>query len=125
MWNEGTVFGLANLEALEVEVLRYDFDRFVFTPDDPLHTRGEVKAVARDNVLFELSLFLGKLTRRRSFIIRPVGSAITLPSDLAGITTASYEFSRERSPEDTSYLEAACAQIRRAVRRASVSEQAQ
>ena len=93
VWNQGTVFGLgdATLEALENAVLQYDFAIFVFTPDDELLTRGQTKPVARDNVLFELGLFTGKLTRRRAFVVHPRNNAIALPSDLSGITTANYD----------------------------------
>jgi len=93
LWNEGTVFGLgdATLEALERAVLSYDFGVFVFTPDDKIHSRGELKPVARDNVLFELGLFIGKLTRKRAFVVHPSKRRIAIASDLAGITTAQYD----------------------------------
>ena len=96
VWNQGTIFGLgtATLEALEQAVLAYDFAVFVFRPDDELHTRGRVAPVARDNVVFELGLFIGKLTRMRAFIIQPTGEGIALPSDLAGIATARYDPNR-------------------------------
>ncbi|MFH1882338.1 MAG: nucleotide-binding protein [Planctomycetota bacterium] len=93
VWNRGTVFGLgdATLEALEKAVLGYNFGIFVFTPDDKLYGRGETKPVARDNVLFELGLFMGKLTRHRAFVVHPGKNSIALPSDLHGITTAAYD----------------------------------
>ncbi len=98
VWNQGTVFGLgsATLEALEQAVLDYDFAVFVFTPDDELHTRGESKPVARDNVVFELGLFAGKLGRTRAVVLNPGSGAVALPSDLLGITTASYD-AREKN----------------------------
>jgi predicted nucleotide-binding protein len=113
VWNQGTVFGLgtATLEALEAAVLAYDFGIFVFTPVDELHTRGQVRQVARDNVVFELGLFIGKLTRRRAFVVRPRGS-LTMPSDLAGITTALYDPSQSNLAAS---LGPACQQIRAAV----------
>lgn len=97
VWNQGTVFGLgeSTLEALENAVLSYDFGIFVFTPDDELHTRGQIKPIARDNVLFELGLFAGKLTRYRAFVVHPRKNAIQLPSDLHGISTATYDADQE------------------------------
>ena len=97
LWNEGTVFGLgtATLEALERAVSVYDVGVFVFTPDDQVHTRGVVKPVARDNVIFELGLFTGRLTRWRAFVVHP--STIELPTDLSGITTASYDANKRLS----------------------------
>jgi hypothetical protein len=93
VWNQGTVFGLgdATLEALGNAVAEYNFAIFVFTPDDKLYTRGQTKPVARDNVLFELGLFMGKLTRHRAFVVHPGENSIALPSDLHGITTAVYD----------------------------------
>lgn len=93
VWNQGTVFGLgdATLEALERAVLEYDFGVFVFTPDDELHMRGVQKPVARDNVVFELGLFIGRLGRGNAYVVQPGRGSIALPTDLSGITTATYD----------------------------------
>lgn len=114
VWNQGTVFGLGSstLEALEHAVSNYEFGVFVFTPDDELHTRGEIKPTARDNVVFELGLFIGKLTRWRSFVLHPSKRAISLPTDLAGITTAHYD---PDAPNLAAALGPACQRIREAV----------
>ncbi|MBX3246034.1 MAG: nucleotide-binding protein [Myxococcales bacterium] len=115
IWNEGGVFGLgvSTLESLEIAVQEYDFAIFVFTPDDHLHARGESRPVARDNVVFELGLFIGKLSRRKAFVVHPASGGVTLPSDLLGITAATY-------PADATNLRSAlgpaCQQIRRAMR---------
>jgi predicted nucleotide-binding protein with TIR-like domain len=113
VWNQNTVFGLgtATLEALEAAVLTYDFGIFVFSPVDEIHRQGQVKQVARDNVVFELGLFTGRLTRRRAFVVRPQ-NGIALPSDLAGITAATYDPSRTNL---SAALGPACQQIRDAV----------
>lgn len=115
IWNQDSVFRLgdATLEALEAAVLEYQFGVFVFSPDDRLYTRGETRPAARDNVIFELGLFIGKLGRRRAFVVHPGKSAIVLPSDLLGITTAVYD------PDDKNLddaLEPVCNRIRNAVR---------
>lgn len=116
IWNQGTVFGLgdATLEALERAVLEYDFGIFVFTPDDELNSRDQIRPVARDNVVFELGLFVGKLTRRRAFVVHPFGKSITLPSDLAGLTTATYDPSKTNL---TAALGPTVQRIREAVQR--------
>ncbi len=118
VWNQGTVFGLgdATLEALEAAVLEYQFGIFVFTPDDRLHSRGETKSVARDNVIFELGLFIGKLGRHRGFLVHPGKGAIALPSDLVGITTAIYD-PEEKNP--AAAFGPVCNRIRDAVRAAN------
>ncbi|MFZ3112320.1 nucleotide-binding protein [Methanothrix sp.] len=93
VWDQGTVFGLgtSTLEALEAAVLQYDFAVFVFTPDDKLYTRGTTIYVPRDNVIFELGMFIGKLGRLKAFAVHPVINEMDLPSDLKGITTAIYD----------------------------------
>jgi predicted nucleotide-binding protein len=74
-----------------------DFAALVLTPDDPVVIRGAEVIAARDNVVFELGLFLGTLGPRRVFIIRPRDLNLTLPSDLAGVTLLDY---RNRSDQN-------------------------
>jgi predicted nucleotide-binding protein len=114
VWNQGTVFGLgsATLEALEEAVAEYDAAIFVFTPDDELVMRGEVKPVARDNVLFELGLFIGKLGRRRAFAVNPRSGRIALPTDLSGIATAEYD---PDEPNLAARLGPSCNRLRTAI----------
>jgi hypothetical protein len=118
VWDQGTVFGLgqATLEALEAAVLEYQSGIFVFTPDDELTSRGDTRPVARDNVLFELGMFIGKLGRRRAFAIHPGAGTVTLPTDLNGITTASY---RPDEPNLAAALGPPVNRIRAAVREIS------
>ncbi len=96
IWNQGTVFGLTDttIESLEEAVLEYDYGIFVLAKDDKLVSRGNRRHVARDNVIFELGLFMGKLTRRRILVVQAKG--VSLPSDLSGLTTARYD-SNEKS----------------------------
>jgi predicted nucleotide-binding protein len=86
VWSQG-VFGLASgtLETLVATAKAFDFAILVLTPDDMVVKRGEEKPAARDNVLFELGLFMGALGRHRTFIVHPRVGEMHLPSDLAGI----------------------------------------
>jgi len=117
IWNQDTVFGLgtATIEALESAVTKYDFGIFVFTPDDELLTRGETRSVARDNVIFEAGLFIGKLDRFHAFVVNPSNGTVSLPSDLNGLTTAQYDPSQ---PNLTAAMGTACHQIRQAINNA-------
>ena len=93
IWNQNTVFGLgtATIEALESAVDAYDFGIFIFTPDDEITMRGSQHKVPRDNVIFELGLFIGKLGRFRAFAVHPNDAGIQLPSDLKGMSIAGYD----------------------------------
>ncbi len=116
VWNQGVfVLGSSTIESLERAMSNYDFGIFVFTPDDKLQKRNETVAVARDNVLFELGLFVGKLSRSRAFVIRPI-QGLSLASDLMGLTVAVYD---PQQKSLTAALGPACQQIRDAIKEAN------
>jgi hypothetical protein len=92
IWKDG-VFGLGGgtLETLMNTVEQFDFAAMILTPDDLTESRNEKLASPRDNVLFELGLFMGRLGRNRTFIIHEKDANLKLPSDLAGITISPYK----------------------------------
>lgn len=102
LWNQGT-FGLSHgtLESLVRALPEFDYAILVLTADDLSVSRGHERAVARDNVLFELGLFIGALGRERTFILYDRTQPPALPSDLAGITPATF------APHANGNLEAA------------------
>ena len=67
-------------------VKSYDFGVIVFGPDDIVQSRGSEKVAPRDNVIFELGLLMGGFGRERTFIVKPKGLDIKIPSDLLGVT---------------------------------------
>lgn len=92
VWNEGVFFaGGYSLEALEIQVDQADFAVAVAQPDDIVKSRGTKQRTMRDNVLFELGLFMGKLTRYRSILVHPRVKDLKVPSDLSGLTLVPYE----------------------------------
>ena len=70
-WDEEGVFrlGQSTLEGLVESLKRFDFAVFVFSPDDLLKSRGEEFRSTRDNVIFELGLFMGHLGRERTIFL--------------------------------------------------------
>lgn len=78
----------SGLDALLEESTKSEFAVFVLTADDVNISRNNRASVARDNVLFELGMFLGRLGTDRVFFVAPerVGIKFKLPTDLAGIT---------------------------------------
>ena len=95
IWSQG-VYGLSTgtLETLVSEASNFDFAVLVLTPDDLVVSRGEERNAPRDNVLFELGLFMGTIGRNRTFVLASDSRELKLPSDLAGITTARYPAQR-------------------------------
>ena len=67
------------------------------TPDDKIEIRGEIKYVPRDNVIFELGLFMGRLGRGHTFCVAPSNVNIKMMSDWAGVTNATYRFYKRPS----------------------------
>lgn len=85
IWDKG-VFGLSknNLDSLVMEAKKCDFAIMVMTADDSLKTRKSTCRAPRDNVVFELGLFMGTIGNERTFLVRSSDSK--LPTDLDGIT---------------------------------------
>lgn len=95
LWSGGTFKLSSNpLEDLVRKASVVDFALFVFTPDDVAVIREREDYVVRDNVLFELGLFIGAIGKERCFILKPRGVEMRLPSDLLGLTAADYDPNR-------------------------------
>jgi hypothetical protein len=92
IWSQG-VFGLGwgTLEALMTSLERYDFAILVLSPNDVITSRDVTTSAPRDNVIFELGLFMGRLGPRRTFIFYDRSVDLKLLSDLVGITKAGYD----------------------------------
>lgn len=93
-WDRGTFkLSAAYIESLEEEMSRADFSVLILTPNDVTRIRDEEVLTPRDNVLFELGLFMGRLGRARCYMVHERGNAPKLPADLLGIEAATYEAS--------------------------------
>lgn len=109
------------MEDLDAQLAQSSFAVFVLAPDDIVTLRGKVYLAPRDNTIFELGLFWGKLKRERVFFILPrtvppevAGQEIhgfRLPSDLLGLTLLYYEIRDDRNY--TAAVSVACAKITR------------
>jgi len=115
------------LTSLEGHLDTVDFAAFIFAPDDDLGIRGGKMTTVRDNVLFECGLFMGRLGRERTFIVRPrnAGDSQRVTGDLLGLTTALYDGSHVIASADDlrRALLPAANQIRSAARRLKAREQ--
>jgi hypothetical protein len=91
LWKEGSVFknNSSFLDSLVKASRRYDYGIMVATADDIIKYRNLITKVPRDNVVFELGLFLGSLGLKRAFLFADKKSK--LPSDYNGITIPKFK----------------------------------
>jgi predicted nucleotide-binding protein len=95
VWSQAA-FGPAGttIGSLLARARNCDFAALVVTPDDLVVTRGTEVSVGRDNVIFELGMFMAALGPERVFIIQPYDKDLRLPSNLAGVTCLKYRSNR-------------------------------
>jgi hypothetical protein len=96
VWDQN-VFRLtkSTLESLINRLERTDFAVFVFSPDDILRLRGKTVKAVRDNVIFELGLFMGRLGREHTSVVIPKGArSLHIPTDLLGISIGRFNANR-------------------------------
>ncbi|MFD0916845.1 TIR domain-containing protein [Pseudahrensia aquimaris] len=118
VWTQG-IFELSKttIESLVDAIEETDFGLFIFAPDDVSMIRSDEMATVRDNVIFELGLFIGRLGRERAFIITPSNSSdLRMPTDLLGITPANYQPDRTDG-NLVAALGPACNRVQRSVRK--------
>jgi hypothetical protein len=90
--------GDTTIETLEAATGSYDYAIFVAAADDVIIRRGHSLDAARDNVILELGLFVGALGRRRTLLVVPDDLALSVPSDLNGVTVERWEAGRRGNP---------------------------
>lgn len=95
IWNEElwekAVFRLNNnyLNDLIRSTLHFDFGILIGTQDDKVEVRGNEELQPRDNILFELGLFIGRLGLNNCAFL--IDKDIKLLSDIKGISLARFE----------------------------------
>jgi hypothetical protein len=91
VWDQDQVpMGTFVVDALIESGDKNDCAVVIVTADDIREMRGESSRVPRDNVVFEAGLFAGILGRDRVFLVYPTELQPALPSDLDGLTAATY-----------------------------------
>lgn len=118
------------MEALSMELDANDFGIFVFAAEDVATIRNQTYFITRDNTLFEMGLFWGRLGRKRVFCVIPnvvptsaEGSPVSfhLPSDLDGLTLLRYTADHSRGPLNA--VSTACGRILSAVAKEGLYKQ--
>lgn len=112
LWTDG-VFKVSSyaIQSLEDEVDRSDFAIAIAQPEDITTTRGAQWPTARDNVIFELGLFMGRLGRERAILMESRDEKVKLPSDMTGLTTIGYRY--QAGAEAVSLMGPACNAVRK------------
>lgn len=117
VWSQGVFLPSRNTMASLVDQLdETDFAIFILAPDDVTEMRSGSVATVRDNVIFELGLFAGRLGPERCYLVVPRGNdELHLPTDLLGITPAQYEPNRQDG-NLVAALGPACNRIRKSMK---------
>ena len=106
LWNEKSQFRLSHATIDSLIEIANDLDHnkgfavLIFSPDDEITlnkgntARERTEKVPRDNVVFELGLFLGKLGRDHVICVRPENIKMRILSDWEGMTDVLYKFQK-------------------------------
>ncbi len=117
VWTDG-IFKASSfpIESLEQELPKVDFAALVLASDDRVISRSVASDAPRDNIIFELGLFMGALGRSRTFLVHPRGADLKIPTDLIGIVPLVYESGAADGL--SSAVASACNELRTAIRAA-------
>ena len=119
LWTDG-VFGASQFPLIDLErqIREADFAVLVLGPDDEVVSRNQRSEAPRDNVIFELGLFMGALTHERTFMIIPRECEIKIPTDLLGLTPLSYRLGD--ASDFSTLLAPACDELRKIINEVGV-----
>ena len=119
LWTDG-VFGASQfiLAELERQVQESDFAVLVLGADDVVESRDEISDAPRDNVIFELGLFMGALSHERTFMVIPHDCDIKIPTDLLGLIPLKYQ--SDDSNDLAASLATVCDQLRHIINKVNV-----
>jgi len=114
VWSDPGAFPASDtfIETLACAAKEADFAILIFGKDDVVIRRGKRQFAPRDNVVFEAGLFIGGITRARTFLVRQRNASVNILSDLAGVTLLHYRKVKGQIDVGT-----ACAQIEARVRK--------
>ncbi|WP_318488913.1 nucleotide-binding protein [Photobacterium leiognathi] len=114
-WDNAFDLSSITITSLIERAKKTDYGIFVFHPDDKTTIRQNEYSSVRDNVLFELGLFIGALGIEKCFILIPKSteSIFRMPTDLAGVTTTTYDDSLD---DMVDAVTTSCAKIKQSIK---------
>jgi hypothetical protein len=121
VWDEAPFKpGESILESLVKSLDGFDFAILVFRADDIVVSRKRKSPATRDNVLFEIGLFMGRLGRKRTFVFYDSSKPAKIISDLSGINLVSFA---DNAKNIAKAVRPGCDRIRAAMRKMLVPKQ--
>ena len=105
------------IESIEGASKKFNYAIIVCTQDDIKFIRVSKKLSVRDNIIFELGLFIGTIGRDHVFIVKP-RIEFDLPSDLLGVIPVSYDIERFKENPQAA-LGGVCDKIRSIINKTS------
>lgn len=117
VWSQGVFAPSRTTMASLIDQLdETDFAIFILAPDDITKIRDKSVVSVRDNVIFELGLFSGRIGPERCYMVVPRGDdELHLPTDLLGMTPALYDPDRQDG-NMVAALGPACNRIRKSMK---------
>lgn len=115
-WDNAFDLSSVTISALIKRANETDYAVFVFHKDDETTIRGTTYSSVRDNVLFELGLFIGALGIEKCFVLIPKSKEgeFRLPTDLSGVTMTTYDDALE---DMVDAVATSCAKIKQAIKK--------
>lgn len=123
IWHQGVIKPSSYpLDSLSSFINEVSYGVFILGKDDLALSRGEVNWIPRDNVIFELGLFVGRLGYPNAFLFVPRSvEKFKLPSDLQGLTLCTYDTDR-RDGNTPAAITSACNSMREAIKKRPAKE---
>lgn len=113
VWDKLFKIGETYIERLSKALEEFDFAVLVITGEDFVMSEDGKYLKARENVLFELGLFMGRLGRHRAIMLYDKEQKANLPSDLGGIHRATFSTPKNKTDEELeNALKDPCNEIR-------------
>jgi CRP-like cAMP-binding protein len=78
------------IEELEAQLRVADFAATVAPNDHRVGARTDNSDAIRDNMVFEVGLLMGALSRHRTYLLAPEGATLGIPTDLLGLSPLLY-----------------------------------
>lgn len=113
-WTDIFQIGIPTLDSLVNVKDKFDFAIFIMTANDDLKSRNQQFIVPRDNIIFELGLFIGSIGNERVFVVCDKNISTKIFSDYSSVTYITYDLERKDQNKESA-LFPCCIKIKSAI----------